>query len=262
MQNRRDRLDHDTEQLLLNKSYHQLTMQEAQSLEGKFSEASYTAARKILRDTQQMFARDVPMPDPAIRLHLQKVVAQQKNKTAVDSWWTALLNYRIPMWQPVAGLSLMMLYLVSPWANVTTNSENAQTIVYKTDTVYQDKAVFVKSTITASTTPRIRQANFSSDNEDTMKRNSVLDTLHGVVRDIRAFLPAPVTELSDTATMTNDTASISTLIGAIFRMEWGVNCFSSANNYSKSFVSNKLINNKALRLTTHPLAIEKGNFII
>ena len=228
MKNRLDRLDHDTEQLLLQKSYHQLTMEEARSLEGKFSEASYYAARKTLLTTRKMFARDIPMPDPQIKSRLQKIVAAQKNKTVVENWWSSLFNYRVPVWQPVAGLSLVLLYLISPWTNTSVQSDNYQNIVYKTDTIYRDKPVFVKSTIPAATTPRIRQASYLADNEDSTERNSVLDTLQGVAREIRSRLPipatnnwmAPVMQLSDTAIATFDTASISARIEEGLHINW------------------------------------------
>lgn len=269
MQNRRDRLDYDTEQLLLTKSYDQLTTKEIDSLEGKFSEATYNAARKTLQHSRKMFVRDTPVPDPQIRIRLQKIVAHQRSKTVSDSWWTQLLSYRIPMWQPIAGLSLLVIYMISPWATPLMQPDHEATVVYKTDTIYRDKPVFVKATMPASSSVYARKTNYTADNEDTTERNFVLDTLQGVVRDIRSFLPVPAatylftpaTELSDTATMTNDTASISTLIGEIFQMDRGVSRVFPAIDFRNLILNIKPVKSKYLRFATQPLAMEERSFL-
>jgi len=215
MRSRLDSINPQIEQLMLTKSYAQLTVAESLLLEDKFSPARYDATRKTLLAATDMFARDLPLPSSKVKTNLLKVLAAQKEKSTNSNWWSTLLNYPVPAWQPALGVSLIVLYFFVPWTGTQNLSEQNVLALQETDTAYE-KARFgyLAASVPVSTVP-IRRKNVGPISSDLTQKHTILDTLQEVAQTIqRTFSPAtdprfvPAMQLSNSTFAANDTAGV------------------------------------------------------
>jgi len=214
MRSRPANIDPQIEQLMLTKSYVQLTAAESLLLEDKFSPARYDATRKTLLAATDMFARDLPLPSPKVKANLLKVLAAQKEKSINTSWWSTLLHYPVPAWQPALGVSLVVLYFFVPWVGTQNLPEQKVLAAHKTDTTYKAKPDYLAASIPAVTVP-VRRKNVGPISSDLTQKNTILDTLQDVAQTIQRTLRpvtdpliVPAMQLSNTTFASNDTAEI------------------------------------------------------
>ena len=215
MRSRSDSLDPQIEQLMLTKSFAQLTEAESLLLENKISPARYDATRKTLLAATDMFARDLPLPSSEVKANLLKVLAAQKEKSTNANWWSTLLNYPVPAWQPALGVSLMVLYFFVPWTGTQNLSEQNTLAFQETDTSYETAVPgYLAASVPVATIP-IRRKNIGPVSSDLTHKHTILDTLQEVAQTIqRTFRPVtdqlavPAMQLSNSAFAANDTAGI------------------------------------------------------
>lgn len=214
MRSRPANIDLQVEQLMRSKSFGQLTEAEVLLLEDRFSPESYDATRKTLLAATEMFARDLPLPSPRVKAQLLKAVAAQKEKSSNANWWSSLLNYPVPAWQPALGVSLVLLYFFIPWTG-NENSLNQNTLaVQETDKVYNETPGYLVASVPVATVP-VRRKNVGPISSDLGQKNIILDTLQEVaqslqrtLRPVTDRLSAPAMQLSNSTLAANDTAGI------------------------------------------------------
>jgi len=199
---------------MLRKTYTQLTEAEVGILGDTFSPESYDATRKTLLAATEMFARDLPLPSPKVKANLLKAVAAQKEKSTNTNWWSTLLNYPVPAWQPALGISLVLLYFFIPWTN-TENLSNSNNFAFQeTDKTYEEAPNYLAASVPTATVPGHRK-NVGPVSEDLNQKNTFSDTLQEVAQTIQRTLrpladrlSAPTMQLSNTTLATNDTAGV------------------------------------------------------
>ncbi len=214
MRSRLANIDPQVEQLMRNKNFAQLTEAEALLVEQTFSPAHYDATRKTILAATEMFARDLPLPSPKVKANLLKAVAAQREKSTNTNWWSTLLNYPVPAWQPALGISLVLLYFFIPWSN-TENIANAhQFAVQETDKAVQEAHGLLAASVPAVIVPG-RRKNVGPISEDLNQKNTILDTLQEAaqifqrtLRPVTDRLSVPAMQLSNTTLATNDTAGV------------------------------------------------------
>ena len=214
MRSRPANINTKVEQLMLNKNFAQLTESERLILEDKYSPETYNAARKTLLAATEMFARDLPLPSPRVKANLLKAVAAQKETSNSDNWWTTMLNYPIPAWQPALGVSLVLLYFFIPWTSpekLTTQNELAS---QETDISHPEIPAILAASIPVASVP-VRNKKVVPVSAGIEQKNIILDTLQEVAQTIeRTLRPVtnqmsiPTMELSNTTLATNDTAGV------------------------------------------------------
>jgi len=199
---------------MLNKNFAQLTKSEILILEDKFSPETYDATRKTLLAATEMFARDLPLPSPKVKVNLLKVVAAQKKKSKPANWWRTILNYPIPAWQPALGVSLVLLYFFIPWSSPDNLGNQNDIASQETDVSHNEIPGILAASIPVATVP-IRNKNMGPVTPGLEQKNIILDTLQEVAQTLeRTFRPVthrmslPTMELSNTTLATNDTAGI------------------------------------------------------
>lgn len=214
MRSRPANIDPQIEQLMLTRSYAQLTEEEIRLLEDKFSPAYYDATRKTLLAATDMFARDLPLPSPKVKANLLKVLATQKEKSVNSNWWSTLLNYPVPAWQPALTVSLVVLYFFIPWTETPNVNEKDLLAAQETDTTYESAPGYLAAAVPVTTVP-VRRKNVGPVSADLHQKNTILDTLQGVAQTIqRTFRPAaevlsvPAMQLSNSTFAANDTAEV------------------------------------------------------
>ncbi len=214
MRSRSANINAQVEQLMLSKSFAQLTEAEILMLDDAFSPESYNATRKTLLAATEMFARDLPLPSPRVKANLLKAVAAQKEKSSNTNWWSTLLNYPVPAWQPALGISLVLLYFFIPWSNTENLSNSNNFAVQETDKAVQEDLDYLTASVPAVTVPG-RRKNVGPISTDLNQNNPILDTLQDVaqtlqrtLRPLTDRLSAPAMQLSNTTLATNDTAGV------------------------------------------------------
>ncbi len=215
MRSRPANIDRQIEQLMLTKSYTQLTAEEILLLEERFSPANYDATRKTLLAATDMFARDLPLPSPEVKANLLKVLAAQKEKSTKSNWWSTLLNYPVPAWQPALGVSLVLLYFFAPWTGTQNFSDQNVFALQEADIVQEAVAPgYLAASVPAVTAP-VRRKNVGPISSDLTQKHTILDTLQEVAQTIqRTFhavadpLAVPAMQLSNSVFAANDTAEI------------------------------------------------------
>ncbi len=217
MRNRPASIDPQIEQLMLTKSYGQLREAEILLLEERFSPECYDATRKTLLAATDMFARDLPLPSPKVKTNLLKVLAAQKEKSTNSNWWSTLLNYPVPAWQPALGASLVLIYFLAPWTGTQNYSDQNVFALQETDIVHEAVAAapgYLTASVPAVTAP-VRRKNVGPISSDLTQKHTILDTLQEVAQTIqRTFhavadpLAVPAMHLSNSVFAANDTAEI------------------------------------------------------
>lgn len=214
MRSRSANINAQVEQLMLSKSFAQLTEAEILMLDDAFSPESYNATRKTLLAATEMFARDLPLPSPRVKANLLKAVAAQKEKSSNTNWWSTLLNYPVPAWQPALGISLVLLYFFIPWSNTENLSNSNNFAVQETDKTYEETSDYLTAYVPPVTVP-IRRKNMSPTPADLNQKNTFSDTLQEVAQSIQRTLSpltdrlsVPAMQLSNTTLATNDTAGV------------------------------------------------------
>jgi|GEM_PF-1888593 len=214
MRNRLVKLNPQVEQLMLNKRFAQLTEAEVLLLEDSFSPECYDAMRKTLLTATDMFVRDLPLPNARVKTELLKALAAKKEKSTSTNWWSTLLNYPVPAWQPALGLSLVVFYFFIPWTGNENLLHQNVLAVQDIDTVYKEVPGYLAASVPVASIP-LRRKNISPISSDLNQKNTILDTLQEVaqtlqrtLRPVTERLSAPVMELSNTAFAANDTAGI------------------------------------------------------
>ncbi len=144
MKDKRDNLDLEIEQLLLQKSYENLSATELTLVATQFTAEEYHTYRLLLLESKKVFAQKQTYPRPEVRKHLTHLVRSKKEKAKVWTNLDAILHYRIPAWPAALGFMALLFFA---WPNaekgITQTPEPEKVYVYKTDTVYKDKPVFV-----------------------------------------------------------------------------------------------------------------------
>ena len=147
MKDKQDSLSPEIEKLLLQKSYENLNTTELTLVAAQLSVEEYQSYRLLLLESKKTFALKQTHPRPEIRKHLTQLIRSKKEKPKVWTNLNSILNYRIPAWPAALGFIALLLFA---WPNtekvVIERSEPEKVYVYKTDTVYKDKPVFVKQT--------------------------------------------------------------------------------------------------------------------
>jgi len=214
MRSRPANINSQVEQLMLNKSFAQLTEAEVGMLDNTFSPETYDATRKTLLAATEMFARDLPLPSPRVKANLLKAVAAQKEKSTNANWWSTLLNYPVPAWQPALGISLVLLYFFIPWTGNENLSNTNNLAVQETDKAHQEAPGYLAAAVPAATAP-VRRKNVGPISADLNQKNNILDTLQDVaqtlqrtLRPVTDRLSVPAMQLSNTTLATNDTAGV------------------------------------------------------
>lgn len=214
MRSRLANINPQIEQLMLSKNFAQLTETEALTLEGVFSPETYDATRKTLLAATEMFARDLPLPSPKVKANLLKAMAAQKEKSDNANWWSTLLNYPVPAWQPALGVSLVLLYFFIPWTGTENGSNQNLLAVQETDVVHKEAPGYLAASVPAAAIP-IRRKNVAPISVDLNQKNTILDTLQEVaqtlqrtLRPVKDRLSVPAMQLSNTVLATNDTAGM------------------------------------------------------
>ncbi len=214
MKSRPANIDPQMEQLMRDKSFAQLTEAEALLVEDTFSPASYDATRKTILAATEMFARDLPLPSPRVKAELLKAVAAQKQKSTNANWWSTLLNYPVPAWQPALGVSLVLLYFFIPWTGNENSLNQSALAIQETDTIYNEVPGYLAAAVPAASIP-VRRKNISPISTDLTQKNTILDTLQEVaqslqrtLRPVTNRLSTPTMQLSTSTLAANDTAGI------------------------------------------------------
>lgn len=215
MRSRQANINTKVEQLMLNKNFAQLTESERMILENKYSPETYNAARKTLLAATEMFARDLPLPSPKVKANLLKALAAQKEKSNHANWWTTLLTYPIPAWQPALGISLVLLYFFIPWASPEYVTKQNELASQETDISHPELPAILAASIPVVTVPT-RNKKIGPVSAGLEQENIILDTLQEVAQTIKRTLrpvanrnlSVPAMQLSNTTLATNDTAGI------------------------------------------------------
>ncbi len=206
MRSKQANIDPQVEQLMRNKSFVELTEAEALLVAHTFSPASYDAARKTILAATEMFARDLPLPSPHVKANLLKAVAAQKQKSTNANWWSTLLNYPVPAWQPALGVSLVLLYFFIPWTGNENNLSQNALAIQEADTVYNEAPGYLAASVPAASIP-VRRKNVSPISTDLNQKNTILDTLQEVAQNLQRTL-RPVTDRLSTPTMQLSTSTL------------------------------------------------------
>ncbi len=206
MKSRLANIDPQVEQLMRNKNFAELTEAEASLVAHTFSPASYDATRKTILAATEMFARDLPLPSPHVKANLLKAVAAQKQKSTNANWWSTLLNYPVPAWQPALGVSLVLLYFFIPWAGNENNLNQNALAIQEADTVYNETPGYLAASVPAASIP-VRRKNVSPISTDLNQKNTILDTLQEVAQNLQRTL-RPVTDRLSTPTMQLSTSTL------------------------------------------------------
>lgn len=204
------RLEKKLEDLLLQKRFEELSIENQQWVLAQISVEEYRAMRQTLLESKRAFQTNQPRLDPNIQNRLRKRVLlnKQPNQTA------KLFRYAIPAWQVVAAACVLFLLFVNFKSTILSPQKVDHFItdtVFKVDTVYKKvPAQFVDSTfetypdtnaqVISNKIKRInqspRQSYFKSK---TLKKNH--DTLQ-----------VSYPELNNTFTTTFDTAVLNSMI--------------------------------------------------
>lgn len=214
MRSRQAKINIQIEQLMLTKNFAQLSEAEVLLVEEVCAPEAYEATRKTLLAATEMFSRDLPLPSPRVKVQLLKAMAAQKEKSNNANWWSTLVNYPVPIWQPALGVSLVLLYFFIPWVGNENGLNQNALALQETDTVYKEAPGYLVASVPMATVP-VRRTNVGPSPADLNQKNTILDTLQEVaqtlqrtLRPVTNRLSTPSMQLSNTALAANDTAGI------------------------------------------------------
>ncbi len=141
------RLEKKLEDLLLQKEFEELGIEEQKWVLAQISAEEYSAMRQTLLESKHTFQlNNQPQLDPNIQKRLRKIVQQNKQPHPT----TKLFRYSIPAWQAVAAACVLFLLFANFKSTFTPQPETIY--VHLTDTVYRD-VPFRLVDSTAETTP-------------------------------------------------------------------------------------------------------------
>lgn len=209
-----DMLDAATEQLLLDKSFEELTASERASLAERLTAEEYGQMRQTLLSAKSLFKQELSESAPVVSSRLRQALANKRADQRANHWWMSLLSYRVPAWQVAMSFAAMLIYFVFPWAKPEPTVVYEPAVIYKTDTVYKDRPVYVSATrseeetIETIATPKPKSKPIVSApvkrmvNAPVEKTNTVMDTIQLVVNEIKSVLPevVPVPSMIPAAT--------------------------------------------------------------
>ncbi len=122
----------ELENLLLQKSFEELSSEERNWVLEKISKETYASMRWTLLESGDAFKRNEPVLDPRIQVNLRNKVRRQGTSPGA----AAIFNYKIPAWYAFAAASVLFL-LFSNFSPMK-SSEPEKVYVTVTDTVYKE----------------------------------------------------------------------------------------------------------------------------
>ncbi|MFK7932937.1 MAG: hypothetical protein AB8G22_05465 [Saprospiraceae bacterium] len=131
------------ELLLQTQSFAQLSAADQMFVLQHITEEEY-AQMHLLLDTGKAALQDVPKPDAGIESRLQNHldhVWQTATATPQPTWWQAVFNYKIPLWQTALGAFALLFYFnwQRPVEIIKMAATPEKVYVYQVDTVYEEK---------------------------------------------------------------------------------------------------------------------------
>ena len=140
------RLEKKLEDLLLQKRFEELSIENQQWVLAQISAEEYAALRQTLIESKRVFQVNNPQLNPNIQSRLRKRVQQNKTENPA----TKFVNYRIPAWQVIAAACVVFMLFVNFKTTILSSQQFDNIItdtVFKVDTVFKKVPVqFVDST--------------------------------------------------------------------------------------------------------------------
>ena len=103
------RLEKKLEDLLLQKRFEELSIENQQWVLAQISAEEYAALRQTLIESKRVFQVNNPQLNPNIQSRLRKRVQQNKTENPA----TKFVNYRIPAWQVIAAACVVFMLFVN-----------------------------------------------------------------------------------------------------------------------------------------------------
>lgn len=122
------------EALLKSKAYQDLRGEDKAWVDQQYSVKEYTALRSTFQRSTQSLQRNQTAPSPAIHSRLRQKLQEHKGEKPAKV--TSLYNYRIPAWQAVAAIAMLLFFI--PQLRQQEMPEQEKIFIYQTDTVFKE----------------------------------------------------------------------------------------------------------------------------
>jgi len=158
------------ENLLANKSYHDLLPEEKEWIDQQYNAEEYNGMRHAMLQSSKLFEQEQTRPNPEIKSKLRQRLKQSKKPAKV----APLFLYRIPAWQAVAAFALLLFFV--PQIQKNQASDPDQIFIYHTDTVFKEipvEAIFNPIIDTISSIPQVRKI-LNRTNRSPIKSSTVV----------------------------------------------------------------------------------------
>lgn len=185
------------EALLMEKSFKDLLPEEQSWVNQHYSAEEYDAMRHTMQKSTALFEKEQTAPNPKIKSRLQHRLRQNREPAKVRP----LLLYRIPAWQAVAAVALLLFFI--PQIQKQQAKDQEQVVVYHIDTVFKEipvKTIISPIIDTVTNIPKvnkiIKQQQLSSIKNKTVVFNQQTAPATDLSNDISGYLASTYDSVS------------------------------------------------------------------
>ncbi len=134
------------ENLLKEKDFHELNLEDQLWVEQYFSEIEYKTIRFLFSE-EKILKGEIPEPSPEISKELDLSFDQVHQKKLWYDYFNIVFSYKIPVWQTALLLIILAGLFFTKFPN--TDPEIAKEYVYLRDTIYLKQPIAVEPPIVA-----------------------------------------------------------------------------------------------------------------